>query len=80
MQCPLIQPRVASSQPPVELPRLPAGPLPQVRALSREVGALKDELGREGRRRERLAVRAKECEELLAAAEAKTKSLSYVNL
>jgi hypothetical protein len=51
----------------------------QVRALSREVGTLKEELGREVKRRERLAVRAKECEELLDVAQSKTKSLAYVN-
>lgn len=51
----------------------------QCRALSREVGTLKEELQRETKRRERLAVRAKEQEELREAAEAKTKSLAYVN-
>lgn len=51
----------------------------QARALSREAGTLKEELNREVKRRERLAVRAKEQEELREAAESKAKALAYVN-
>lgn len=51
----------------------------QIRALTREIGTLKDELQREVKKRERLAVRAKECEELQAEAESRLRSLTYVN-
>lgn len=51
----------------------------QVRSLTREVGALREAVRQEESKRERLAAHAKACDEARAAAEAKNKSLTYVN-
>jgi hypothetical protein len=51
----------------------------QARALAREVGALREELQRETRRRERAVACSAEREALLEAAEARVKQLQYAN-
>ena len=51
--------------------------LPQVRALTREVGSLKEDLRREVKRRERTTISVKEAEELREEAEKRVKQLEY---
>lgn len=49
----------------------------QVRALTREVGSLKEDLRREVKRRERAVVGTREAEELRQEAEKRVKQLEY---
>ena len=49
----------------------------QVRALTREVGSLKEDLRREVKRRERATISTKEAEELRQEAEKRVKQLEY---
>jgi predicted nucleic acid-binding Zn-ribbon protein len=51
----------------------------QVRSLTRDVGALREALRQEEKKRERLAAHAKGCEEAAAGAQAQVKQLTYVN-
>ena len=50
---------------------------PQVRALTREVGSLKEDLRREVKRRERAVISTREAEELRQEAESRVKQLEY---
>ena len=49
----------------------------QVRALTREVGTLKEDIRREVKRRERASVSTREAEELRQEAEKRVKQLEY---
>ena len=49
----------------------------QVRALTREVGSLKEDLRREVKRRERAIISAREAEELRAESDKRVKQLEY---
>ncbi|KAK9811694.1 hypothetical protein WJX72_008525 [[Myrmecia] bisecta] len=51
----------------------------KVRALTREVGSLREDLRRESKRRERAVAKAQECEELRQEDQARVKQLSYSN-
>lgn len=57
----------------------PLGAALQVRGLTRDLGALREALKQEEKKRERLAAHAKACDEARAAAEAQAKQLKYVN-
>ena len=52
---------------------------PQVRSLTRDVGALREALRGEEKKRERLAAHAKAGDDAREAAQASVKKLSYVN-
>ncbi|KAI3425766.1 hypothetical protein D9Q98_007741 [Chlorella vulgaris] len=51
----------------------------EVRSLTRDVGALREALRQEEKKRERLAAHAKGCEEAATGAQAQVKQLAYVN-
>ncbi len=51
----------------------------QVKALTREVGTLREDLRREVKKRERAVARTKECEEVFQEAESRAKALEYAN-
>ena len=54
-------------------------PALQVRALTREVGTLREDLRREAKKRERAVARTRECEEACTEAESRAKALEYAN-
>ncbi|KAK9845130.1 hypothetical protein WJX74_010969 [Apatococcus lobatus] len=51
----------------------------RVKALTREVGTLREDLRREAKKREMAVARTKECEEACAEAESRAKALEYAN-
>ena len=51
----------------------------QVKALTREVGTLREDLRREAKKRERAVARSKECEDAFQEASSRSKALEYAN-